>query len=395
MTGVEQHRWAFKARFRRHALGWRSQPAIQRVKEAVAEIKGIARRHEALAAEGAVSLLERISPALEHVDSSSGAIGTAVNHAIDALVEIIASAPADAKTRDRWLERLWDAYQDDEIPYIEHLGDRWGSLCASKDVASQWGDRLLSTCRMAWSADPSLRGFFKGTTNCLSALLAAERHDEVLDLLEVAPYKMWHYRQYGVKALAATGRTADAIRYAEEGRALNDSPVAIARVCEGILLSSGQPDEAYRRYGLLANQAGTYVAWFRAVAKTYPHKAASDILDDLVKQTPGEEGKWFATAKDLKLFDRAIALANLTPCSPQTLTRAARDFADTQPTFALEAGVTALRWLVQGYGYEITDLDVRDAYAFTMQAATKAGRADEIRRLVRQLVAARRSASAS
>jgi hypothetical protein len=33
------HRWGFKARFRRHAFGWRSQPAIQRVKEAVNEIK--------------------------------------------------------------------------------------------------------------------------------------------------------------------------------------------------------------------------------------------------------------------------------------------------------------------------------------------------------------------
>lgn len=64
------------------------------------------------------------------------------------------------------------------------------------------------------------------------------------------------------------------------------------------------------------------------------------MLDDLVAETPGEEGKWFAAAKDAKLFDKAIALANLTACSPQTLTRAARDFADTNPAFALEAGVT-------------------------------------------------------
>lgn len=75
-------------------------------------------------------LPERLSPALEHVDSSSGAIGSAVNHAIDTLAGIIASAPADSKTRDRWLERLWDAYQTDQIPYIETLGDRWGDLCA-------------------------------------------------------------------------------------------------------------------------------------------------------------------------------------------------------------------------------------------------------------------------
>lgn len=31
-------------------------------------------------------LIERISPAIEHVDGSSGAMGTAVRHAIDELV---------------------------------------------------------------------------------------------------------------------------------------------------------------------------------------------------------------------------------------------------------------------------------------------------------------------
>jgi hypothetical protein len=42
--------WEFKPRFRRRAFGWRSQPAIQRVKEAVAEIKKVARTDAALAA---------------------------------------------------------------------------------------------------------------------------------------------------------------------------------------------------------------------------------------------------------------------------------------------------------------------------------------------------------
>jgi len=74
------YKWEFKARFRRHAFGWRSQSAIQRVKQAVAEIKKVARKDPMLAAEGAVSFIERLSPALELVDSSSGAIGTAVNH---------------------------------------------------------------------------------------------------------------------------------------------------------------------------------------------------------------------------------------------------------------------------------------------------------------------------
>ena len=62
------HPWEFTSRFRRHAFGWRSQPAIQRIHQAVSEIKKIARRDPLLGGEGAVLLLERISPALENVD---------------------------------------------------------------------------------------------------------------------------------------------------------------------------------------------------------------------------------------------------------------------------------------------------------------------------------------
>ena len=387
MAKPPAYKWTFRARFRRNAFGWRSQPAIKRIKEAVSEIKQAARMDPLLGAEGAVLFLEKISPALEQVDSSSGSIGTAVYNAVADLSEIIATAPADEATRDRWLQRLWEAYQDDGIPYIESLGDHWGALCGSPEVASRWADDLMGTCRMAWSPDPQLRGFFKGTTNCLSALLAAGRHDDLLELLELSPHKMWHYRQYGVKALAAMGRKAEAIRYAEEGRGRNDSPVAIARACEEVLLSSGFADEAYERYGLVANKARTYLAWFRAVAKKYPHKTKAEVLADLVEHTPGEEGKWFAAAKSAKLFEEAIELANRTPCSPKTLTRAARDFETKNPTFAIEAGMTALRWLVEGYGYEITSADVLAAYSLTIRAADHAGVTDETKARVRELVA--------
>jgi hypothetical protein len=153
------------------------------------------------------------------------------------------------------------------------------------------------------------------------------------------------------------------------------------------LLSSGLADEAYERYGLLANQAGTHAAWFRAVAKKYPHKRPAEILEDLVAHTPGEEGKWFAAAKDAKLFDEAIALTSRTPCSPQTLTRAARDFAQMRPEFAIEAGIAALRWLVEGYGYEITGHDVLNAYTHTMKAAENAGCVEETHKRIHELVA--------
>ena len=385
---AEKHKWEFKARFRRGAFGWKSQPAITRIKQAVTEIKKVTKKDPLLAAEGAIVFLERVSPALEQVDSSSGSIGTAVNNAIAQLVPIIANAPVDAKTREAWLDRLFEAYQDDGIPYIEWLGDHWGTLCGSKEVASTWADRLIDTVKRAWSPDPSKRGFFKGTTNCLSALIVAERYDDVLALLELAPHKIWSYRAYGVRALSAKGKKAEAIRYAEEGRGLNDSPVAIAQACEEVLLSSGLADEAYKRYGLEANQAGTYLATFRAVSKKYPHKAASEVLADLVSTTPGDEGKWFAAAKDAGLYDDALALARRTPCDPKTLARAARDYGEKEPAFAIGAGLLSLYWLVQGYGYEITSVDVREAYYATLAAAERQGCKVEVKERVRKLVAA-------
>jgi hypothetical protein len=387
-TSSEKHKWEFMARFRRRAFGWKSQPAITRVKQAVAEIKSVAKKAPVLAAEGAVAFLERVSPALEQVDSSSGSIGSAVNNAIAELVPIIASAPVDAKTRDAWLERLFEAYQNDEVPYIEQLGDHWGTLCVSREIASAWAERLIETVKLSWSPDPNLRGFFKGTTNCLSALVAAERYDDALALIALAPYKMWHYRQYGVKALAASGKKAEAIRFAEDGRGLNDSPVAIACACEEVLLSSGLVDEAYRRYGLVANQRGTYLATFRAVAKKYPHKSASEILADLVKTTPGDEGKWFAAAKEAGLYAEALALASHTPCDPKTLARAARDLGEKEPAFAVGAGLLSLHWLAQGYGYEVTGADVWDAYRATLTAAERQGTGSEVMVQIRKLMTA-------
>jgi hypothetical protein len=62
-----------------------------------------------------------------------------------------------------------------------------------------------------------------------------------------------------------------------------------------------------------APRPSVYLAWFRAVAKKYPHVPHTVVLADLVRLTPGDEGKWFAAAKDAKLFDEATALANQTP----------------------------------------------------------------------------------
>ena len=195
-SGMIKHTWTFRARFRRHAFGWRSQPAIKRIKEGVLEIKKVYRKNPLLGAEGAVLLLEKVSPAIEQVDSSSGAIGTAVNNAIDVLVPMIAKAPADDKLRDKWMERLWQAVENDDIPYIEMLPEYWGELCVTPERASYWADAFIDTVRMAWSPNRELRGYFKGTSACLSALFTAGRNNEVMELLELAPRTFWHDRRW-------------------------------------------------------------------------------------------------------------------------------------------------------------------------------------------------------
>lgn len=379
------HAWQFKSRFRRNAFGWRgTRRAIERIDEALAEINAIARTDRILAADGAVQFLERVSPALEQVDSSSGALGSAVNRAIVELVEIIADAPADRLTREAWLERLWAAHEADAIPYIETLTDHWGELCGSRDVASEWADRLVGITRMALSPDPKVRGYFHGASACFSALLGAERYTEIIDILKTETF--WHYAKWAVKAHAARGEKAPAIRYAESFRDGRTPDVAIDRVCEEILLSSGLSDEAYARYGRTANRRGTYLATFRAVSKKYPHKQPLEILTDLAADTPGEEGKWFAAAKDAQLFDLALELARKSPCDPRTLARAARDFATRKPAFAIEAGFIALHWVVEGYGYDITGLDVLDVFSQTMRAAEASGRTAETRERIKILV---------
>jgi hypothetical protein len=94
--------WAFTRRFRRGGFGWRaSRLASERIAEALAEIGAVARHDPLQAADGAVRFLVKLSPALEQVDSSSGALGSAARAAVNALVPVIAQAPADGAMREK------------------------------------------------------------------------------------------------------------------------------------------------------------------------------------------------------------------------------------------------------------------------------------------------------
>ncbi|MGZ8968628.1 MAG: hypothetical protein ACXW2W_05455 [Telluria sp.] len=288
------YKFQFSPRFRRRAFGWKSTTPILRIKEAVTEIKAIAKKEPALAAEGAVLFLEKLAPAIEQVDSSSGGIGSAVNRAIETLVPIIVRAEVSSPVRQKWLERLWDALQEDDMPYLEYLGEFWGELCATPEIASYWADYTSPTLKTMWDhcARTGEYGYYKGTTACLSAFYASGRHDELLELIAKSEYrhKSWHNRMWGAKALAAAGKGTEAIRYSEESKGLNAPLAAIAAFCEAVLLNSGFADEAYSRYAVEATYATTNLATFKAIVKKYPGKSRETILRDLAISPLGRAG---------------------------------------------------------------------------------------------------------
>jgi hypothetical protein len=62
--------WTFKSRFRSKAYGWKGSSLAIKLKEAVSEIKKVARTDAVAASDGAVSLFERFWPELERLDSA-------------------------------------------------------------------------------------------------------------------------------------------------------------------------------------------------------------------------------------------------------------------------------------------------------------------------------------
>lgn len=387
--------WAFRARFRRGAFGWNgSKLAIERIHDALTEIRAVARHDAAGAAEGAVLFLEKLSPALNQVDSSTGALGSATYAAVQELVPIIGNAPVDSATRKKWLDRLFEAIQNDDPPYIEHLGDHWGDLCATPELASAWADQLLPTLRSVLrERKRGTYAYFSGTTLCYSALFSAGRHDELLELLALDPKPIWPYMVWGARVLAARGQVDAAIAYVRERAGSTTSLETIARFAEKALLEAGRRTEAFDQYALLANQANSNLSTFRALAKKYPELVPDKLLDHLIGSTPGEPGKWFATAKTLKQFDRATQLAWASPCDPKTLTRAARDHLVKQPAFAMQCALAALHWMSMGHGYELTGFDVHEAHRLAIEAAGNARQSAQAQAAIEQVLAADRPMS--
>lgn len=61
------------------------------------------------------------------------------------------------------------------------------------------------------------------------------------------------------------------------------------------------------------------------------------------------------------------------------------------PQFALGAAMASLKWLAYGWGYEITGLDVLEAYKLALAVAKRLGVSAEVKNNIRKIIAADQS----
>jgi hypothetical protein len=389
MAGKITHKWAFKPGMRAGAYSWKSSTkAVERLKSASAEIRAVARTDPTTAAEGVIALAQRIWPAFEHIDTSSGALGNAVRRTLEELLPVLIEAPADEKIRAKWLEQLREAILDDGVDYLAPIADRFGQIAAFPALMNLHADRDLDMIQAAWS-DHARFSHVTTATLTLSCLLEAGRYDELLVLLELKTSRLWFDQKFGAEALLRQGREDEALAYAES--LLKDDRRQwgyqdIAQFCETILVRQGREEEAYRRFGLLTAAGNTYLAMWRGLVKRYPDLDARMILVDLI-ESHGSKGKWFAAAKTAKYFDIALECAAHPDAAPATLIRAARDFAITEPAFAAQVGLQAIGHLLAGRGYEPSPLDIDEAVTNVMAAAERIGQGDRLLRELQRLSA--------
>ena len=368
---MAKHKWKFTAHFRSGAYAWKGTAlATKRMREALSEIKKMARTDSALAGEGAVELMCRLYPACEHIDGSSGSLGTALNKTISALIPTVTKADWDMNTRGRLLEDLYEAVCNDGWSILSQVEDCWGEICVYPGLANLWADRLVPFLKDVWSSESS--GHVTGDGICLSCLLYTQRCDELLELIALDRFKLWSNAKFWAAALVKQGKIDDAIAYAESIRDFHEGRYDNAGIddfCEKTLLAAGRAEEAYDKYGLRIREYGTYVSIYRSLVSKYPQRDARQILLDLMAKT-GERGKWFAAAKDAGFLDIALACARSGQADPATLLRATRDFADREPQFAVEVGIESIKALLSGTSYELpTGADVAAYYHAVMAVA--------------------------
>ena len=359
---MPNHKWIFKAHFRKEAYGWNgTAKASKRMKEAVSEIKKVAKKDPALAGEGVIELFIRLYPALMHIDSSSGALGTAMNNTIESLIPVLINAPWEMNTRGIWLEKLYDAILEDGWGTFDFLRDRWAEVCVFPGLAHLWADRLLPAVQEVWS-NPGF-SHFVGTDMCLSCLLFTRRYDELFDLLQLRTKRMWFDHKFWAMALVHQGKQQEALDYALQihTEAINEQH-SIDSFCEDTLIQMGKIEDAYQRYGLQLPPYGTYLNIYRNICKKYPTLDKRTILLDCINQSR-QKGKWFAAAKSEGFLDIALECAEHTSSDPNTLIKAVRHYEKKNPDFAIQVGVWAIIRFMTGSFYEdVTPSTIAVAY---------------------------------
>ncbi|MFC1762971.1 hypothetical protein ACFL6U_12940 [Planctomycetota bacterium] len=371
---MAKHKWNFKSRFRRAAYGWKGTAlAAKRMKEAVSEIKKVAKNDLSLAGEGVVELFCRLYPAVMQIDGSSGAIGTALHRTVDQLTPILIQADWDMNSRGKWLQKLYEAIQEDGWGVFDSLRDRWGDLCVYSGLAHLWADELISTVRDIWSS-PEF-SIFPGTDMCLSCLLYTERYAELYALIQLDRTQFWHHIKFWPMALIKQGNPQEALDYVAQIRSqqgVNNEEPEMDAFCEATLIKMGHIEEAYQQYGLKLPSYGTYLNIYRSLCKRYPSLDKRRILIDCMDKT-GSKGKWFAAAKNAGFLDIALSCAKSRDGDPNTLLRATRDYAEKDAEFAVSVGIEAIMIFLTADFYDpITSMDIKQAYNQVAKVAEKA-----------------------
>jgi hypothetical protein len=359
------------------------------LRRACTELKKAAAQHPSATAAATIRLWQLLPTAIGELVPSSPTLAAALSECHAELTSVFSSTlpAADVETL---LPQLQAAWLDDEHGVLFALARHFGTWCNGPEVAARWADRLEAV--VPREDRPERR---TAREALFSALLSAKRYAELQT--EVGASEDWEQQKWLAQAALCREDPKTALSHlqrlleaaSESGDV--DRVRQIALYAEQSFLDAGDWQTAYTHYAPIAHRAATHVATFRALCKRYPTLDADQILRDLAERTPGEEGKWFAAAKDASLFDLALELARRSPCNPDTLIRAAEDHREVRPLFAGEAGYLALFWLSKNRSFEVGSVQIWSAYYATSAAAERAGCWSSMRARLVELVKEDRS----
>lgn len=300
------------------------------------------------------------------------------------LAERVADHLADATEIP--VERLWHAIRADRLALTDPVAARWGELLPDPGHASTWADAHVEEVREGWSASRKVGGHTATAVPVLSALLAANRPVDVIELLKRAPEPYWPERRFGVEAYLHMDARSDARRFAEPS--LSDPVFAAeaARVCEDILLDAGLTEEAYRRYALVPDPAQRPLDQVHAIARRHPSHPPDEVLRELVAATGVDGDGWFDAALALGAEDVARELATSPGRDPERVMSAARAALVDAPELGLDLALAALRRLAAADTSGATARSIVEAHELALSAGSVTMRELETRARIRAIV---------